>query len=247
VWTRSVTRKDAGTTALQSRLAELTTGFAGFVAAYDRAPPFRRAGQLEHHRATIDLRRRLGSIGAAIESREFVEVLRRTLYAWGIGKRRSRLHSVEQIHRALRERLRDLEALEGLALETMSGPEVPLIAARLHTLVTTLDIVDNEARIVAGTKTLHHILPDLVPPMDRAWTAAFFQWSTIDAQYRQEKTFSRTYLALAAVARATKPSQYVGPMWRTSGTKVLDNAVVGYCLERGLGVAGRRQLDERAR
>jgi hypothetical protein len=27
--------------------------------------------------------------------------------------------------------------------------------------------------VVGGTKTLHHLLPDLVPPMDRRWTGAF--------------------------------------------------------------------------
>jgi hypothetical protein len=35
---------------------------------------------------------------------------------------------------------------------------------------------------VPGTKALHHLLPDLVPPMDRAWTGAFFHWSTTAPQ-----------------------------------------------------------------
>jgi hypothetical protein len=186
------------------------------------------------HQATIGLRRRLGSVGAAVDDALFVEELHRTLYAWGIGKRGSRLGSLERIHRALQDRLHDLEALDHLMLETMSERDAGSVVPPLFELVASLDIVDNDARIVAGTKALHHLLPDLVPPMDRAWTGAFFGWSTIDAQYRQEGTFSRSFLAMSWLARTVQPSRLVGPGWRTSSTKVLDNALVGYCIERRL-------------
>ena len=34
---------------------------------------------------------------------------------------------------------------------------------------------------------------------------------------------------LAQVALAVKPTGYIGPGWRTSRSKILDNAVIGYC------------------
>jgi hypothetical protein len=46
------------------------------------------------------------------------------------------------------------------------------------------------ALIVPGTKALHHVLPDLVPPMDRAWTGAFFLWSAAAPQNAQAATFT---------------------------------------------------------
>lgn len=38
-------------------------------------------------------------------------------------------------------------------------------------VIENLGIVRNRSLIVSGTKALHHVLPGLVPPMDRAWTA----------------------------------------------------------------------------
>lgn len=93
-------------------------------------------------------------------------------------------------------------------------------------------LVANKAKLVAGTKTLHHLLPDLVVPMDRAWTGRFFQlhppeWQDQD---NQRRTFRRVYGHLADVARRTNPDQYVtGEGWHTSRTKILDNALIGFC------------------
>jgi len=68
--------------------------------------------------------------------------------------------------------------------EKLAGGDLSTLTA-IDSLVSGLAVVDNKARIVAGTKTLHHLLPDLVPPMDRAWTGAFFGWSPIDPQKNQ--------------------------------------------------------------
>jgi hypothetical protein len=108
------------------------------------------------------------------------------------------------------------------------GPE------SLWSLIEQLGVVTNVALIVAGSKTLHHLLPDLVPPMDRAWTGAFFLWSAAGPQSAQRVTFTRTFTGFAEIARATEPSRYIGQGWRTSRTKVLDNAIIGYCKIHGI-------------
>jgi hypothetical protein len=105
--------------------------------------------------------------------------------------------------------------------------EVASVAAALDDLIANLSIVENRARIVAGTKTLHHLLPDLVPPMDRALDGTFFGWSSSDPQNNQTKIFVGAFTGFAEVARATQPSRLVGDGWRSCSTKVLDNAVIG--------------------
>jgi hypothetical protein len=220
-----------------NRGAELARNFEDYVRKYDASAPFRRAGQLDFHQSTIRLRRQAGTVRHAVEDPRFIEALRRTLYAWGIGKRGTTLASVERLRHTLAEHRPRLEELEHLALENLTAGEVSAVTDRVFGLIGSLDIVSADAKIVAGTKTLHHLLPDLVPPMDRAWTGAFFKWSTIDVQYRQERTFGKAFVALADVARLTQPKQFVGIGWRTSSTKVLDNAVIGYCLAHRLGGA----------
>jgi hypothetical protein len=61
-----------------------------------------------------------------------------------------------------------------------------------------------------------------------------FLWSAAAPQYAQATTFMRTFTGFARMARAARPAQFVGGGWRTSRTKVLDNAVIGYCKIHGI-------------
>lgn len=219
------------------RLATLAAGFDSYVVAYDSAPPFVRVGQLELHRQAIGRRLELGSVESAVADPVFTDLLRQTLYAWGIGKRRSRLARLETFRRQLERHAPTMLELEHLKLEDLSD-EIADVTQALNWLIENLGVVDNEARIVAGTKTLHHLLPDLVPPMDRAWTGAFLNWSVVDTQYRQARTFAQAFEGLASVAKRAQPSRLVGAGWRTSPTKVVDNALIGFCRVHGIQKRG---------
>jgi hypothetical protein len=205
------------------------------VDAYDRDVPFARSGQYEFHRETIALRRALGSATAAIADGRFTLLLHATLQKWGIGRRASRLVPLDVFRAQLREYAAHIADLQEASLER--GPIDAGTIERIDHLVRTLTVVENKAKIVACTKTLHHLLPDLVPPMDRAWTGAFFGWSTVDPQNNQREILDETLHAFARIARETRPSQFVGKGWRTSLTKVLDNALIGYCMIKGIGGA----------
>ena len=115
----------------------------------------------------------------------------------------------------------------------LDAPDLPSDTAdRLWQVIESLGVVENKAKIGAGTKTLHHLLPDLVIPMDRAWTGKFFQLHPPEWQDsgNQRRTFRRVHGQLARVAQQVQPAQYVtGQGWRTSQTKILDNALIGFC------------------
>lgn len=211
-----------------ARLQSLIDGFGSFVGAYDTLVTL-APKQLDSHRTTIALRHRAGSVSAAVADPEFVVSLRRTLRAWRVGMRRSRLAGEPELADALRAALPAITALESLRIDADDLPDNTPEA--LWAIVASLGLVDNDAKIVAGTKALHHLLPDLVPPMDRAWTGGFFglkDWAWQGAQQRQ--TFLNSYRALIDVAKATDPQRYVtGEGWRTSRTKIIDNALIAYC------------------
>jgi hypothetical protein len=50
--------------------------------------------------------------------------------------------------------------------------------------------------------------------------------------------FARASTGLVQVARAVEPFGYVGEGWRTSRSKILDNAVIGYCKLNKIRPAG---------
>lgn len=213
-----------------TRISRLVDGFGRYVQAYDDHVSF-TSEQLAAHRATVELRKQTGSVRAAVGSEQFLASLRRTLLAWGIGRRASRLVPADALAAALHAALPRLEPLESL---TIDGSELPGdLAGTLAQLTGSLGVVTNKAKLVAGTKTLHHLLPDLVPPMDRAWTGLFFQFHLPEWQdpRTQRRIFELAYSHLAGAARQVRPQQYAtGAGWRTTRTKVIDNALIGYCM-----------------
>ncbi|MBI3973662.1 MAG: hypothetical protein HY332_20495 [Chloroflexi bacterium] len=216
---------------VQQRVQELCRHFEHYVQLYDERVPFNRSGQYEWHRRTIERRRRLGSVAAAVNDAEFTKDLWYTLAAWGMNVRRARLVPLAELRQGLQANLHRLVALERLHLEEQPPARVLALANDVWELIAALPVTQSQSKIVGATKALHHVLPDLVPPMDRSYTQVFFHWDAVQFQRRQHDVFVDMFSYLANVAGAVRPSRYVGTGWRTSATKLLDNAIVAYCLE----------------
>lgn len=201
--------------------------FPSFLEAYDRHCPFTRYGQLEYHVETIHRLRELGSTEAALKDVSFQTGLYRTLEAWGIGSRGSVLRPLPSFVAALGAKAEEIRDLEGLTID-QRDLDVSSVAKKLAHLIQDLDIVDNKIRVVPGSKALHHLLPELVVPIDREYTQRFFDWPNSRFQKFPEKCFIEAFHVFARIARAANLSQYVGrSSWYTSRAKVIDNAVVG--------------------
>lgn len=189
--------------------------------------PFTRYEQRDCHVKTIELRRKHASAAAAARDPVFVESLYCTLRAWGLGGRGSKLCPWAAFGPALRSVGGTLEPLEPLRIDA-DDLNVDNCVDTIWRAVESLGVVQNKAPLVAGSKTLHHLLPDLIPPMDRAYTQTFFGWHNPQFQYRQAECFRLAYTALVVVARRANAAQYVGTHpWHSSVSKVLDNGVVG--------------------
>ncbi len=144
--------RSVGEAELRKRVEDLTAGFDLYVEYFDQRVPFVRAGQYENHRATINSRLGLGSVAAAIGDEAFIILLYETLQAWGIGRRRSVLRPAGQLQAALRRHVDDLTRLERLRIEELGDEDIPVVCTTLNRLITDLDVVDNQARIVRGNE-----------------------------------------------------------------------------------------------
>ncbi len=218
---------------VEKRVVGLIEEFEACVEFYDEQAPFTRRGQYTMHRKTIDRRRTFSHVEAALSDEEFLDDLYETLHAWGIGRRASKLIPRKELGNRLLSLGPLISKFEKFKLEDESL-DLSEVAEMIWELVQQLKVVENVSLVVPSAKILHHLLPDLVPPMDRAWTGSFFLWSATAPQNEQKETFVQTFLSLGRIARATKPSQYVGQGWRTCPTKIVDNAVIGYCQLHGL-------------
>ncbi len=153
-----------------------------------------------------------------------------TLRVWRIGVRSSRLLSVPLFADALRKNADGIAALDGMSIDD-PFLHTASVVDQIARLITSLGVVENQAKLVSGTKTLHHLLPDLVPPMDRAWTGRFLGMHQAEWQSpaNQSRILTTAFSGMARVAREVSPQQFVGSGWRSSKTKILDNAIIGFC------------------
>jgi hypothetical protein len=188
-------------------ISRLIGDFGRFLELYDRHVPFSRYGQLEFHVNTIAKRRELGSARAAISDTPFLKSLHQTLEAWGIGSRASRLCHFEMFAAALRDRTSAIAALDGVTINDANVNEVSEDLWQVLCNLNIVDNVDNDAKLVSGTKALHHLLPDLVVPMDRAYTQKFFGWHNPEFQYSQSRCFREAFSAFAHIARSANPRE----------------------------------------
>ena len=225
---------------IEKRVQRLIANFEHYVNYYDGHVPFGRPDQLNSHLATIQRRLDLKTAAAAAADSGFRESLYRTLQSWGIGQRGSRLLSRAEFDRAIASAAPTVAKLDGVAIND-SSLDADAIAAQLWAVLAAMSIVDNKAPLVPCTKALHHLLPELVVPMDREYTRTFFGWHAPEFQGQgrpggQRSVFTKIFSELVRIARATSPESYVSAErpWRTSRTKVLDNALVGFCIAERL-------------
>jgi hypothetical protein len=145
-----------------------------------------------------------------------------------MASRGARLADLDRFQASIRRQAQDICRLEPF---TIAAPETTFsnLIPSISTIIQTLDINDNHTKVVVGSKALHHLLPDLIPPMDRAYTGRFFAWPRLYSQHRQAEILREGLTVFNQLARMCQPERLVGMRWRTSATKILDNAVVAYC------------------
>lgn len=209
--------------------------FPTYLDVFEKKRPFTQ-GQLRVHLLAIQRRRHLGTAAAALDDDGFLRHLYHSLLpAWGIGVRESRLVDEGAFFGALRASADEIASLDNVTIDE-DNTDFQVARGTLMRLLSSLPVVDNRARIVAVSKTLHHLLPDLVPPIDRTFTGSFFRWHRREFQDFQQRLFETGFDTLRRIALAVDPVQYVGEGWRTSRTKILDNAIIGFCIRERLPI-----------
>ena len=225
-------------TRIEQRIETLIKEFDHYLTWYDKHTPFNKPDQLKSHVITIRRRREIGSAQLAATDSVFCNNLYRTLKYWGIGQRASVLISNKEFAKVLASRVSEIAKLDGITIDD-PALDVPQTADQVWQVIKSLGIVQNISKLVPCTKALHHLLPDLVVPVDREYTQTFFGLHNPEFQGQygsQRPVFTNTFATFVRIARAAKVSSYVGTAqpWRTSRSKVIDNALVGFCVAEGL-------------
>lgn len=193
---------------------------------------------LYFHRRTIERLRGYRCASEAIQHDQFIESLYATLTSWGMhrmGPKGAKLTDYERFKAGFAEQHDQIRRLETLALAAVAGDGLENLTARVWEIISGLQISTTHTQIVAGSKALHHVLPDLVPPIDRQYTVQFFYGYA--RTNPDQKEFVRIFSNFHAIAvrcrdeiRSPVSNRTDAGEMNTSATKIIDNAIVGYAL-----------------
>jgi len=207
--------------------------FSDSVDYFETTMPF-TGPSLYFHRKTVRLLRAHASAESAVGDVAFLESLYATLASWGMhrmGPGGAKLVDFAEMAESLQEAGRRIGELQRLVIYGVSEHELSGVSHAIWRIVDSLHVSASETVTVAGTKALHHILPDLVPPFDRQHTLRLFLGRTNFGTVGENEVFREILHRLHQIAVACRPQidELVdATKWSTSVSKVVDNAIVGY-------------------
>ena len=107
-----------------------------------------------------------------------LEMIYATLASWGMhrmGETKTKMVNFSDFKKSILAKQKDLESLRNQRLENVSKESVKELIVKLNEICFDLKVSVSNSRIVRNTKTLAHILPNLIPPIDRQYTIRFFK------------------------------------------------------------------------
>ena len=144
------------------------------------------------HTRTIESLRKHRSAADALRDDSYLELLYATLTAWGLhrmGPGNAKLLELEDIRRNLLECADLVRELESYRISDFGTLTVDEVTHMVTNLVASVRVSRARTFLVSSTKALHHLLPSLVPPVDREYTLSFFFHSCNPDGIRDEEVF----------------------------------------------------------
>jgi hypothetical protein len=220
---------------MDQRVCDLIRNFDSCCDAFDHANLFTGPSAYFHFK-TLALRRQHSSAGEAVLDRLFLESVYATLTAWGMhrmGPGDTKLIDFDTMADSFRRLEKPIKELSAFTLTRVQADQVDDVSERVWRVIRELKIGQGLTKIVAGSKALHHVLPELVPPIDREYTLCFFFHHKTLSQ-GDEVAFREMYPRFHRIACECRGQieARIGRRMNTSFTKVIDNGIVGFVRTR---------------
>lgn len=184
----------------------------------------------------------------AFLSLRHIEMLYATLTAWGMhrmGDTETKLAEWDQFRASISAHATRLEQFRLCNFLRMSETEYSGAILRLRPYYMGLTLSISDATIVVNSKTLHHLFPEFVPPIDRQYTIRFFRqvperWLDAKGKFRQVSLpkgvakqfdlFHETCLDMKRLAERVDAALFEAEhsLHGVTAPKALDNAIVNY-------------------
>lgn len=188
-------------------------------------------------------RRQHQTVVSLLADTQFLEYVYAVLPAWGMhrmGPQAAKVREFAPIITALRDKADVIEQLWPLQITSLDERTARDAAYSAWEVIAHIKVSASETQIVAGSKFLHHLLPDLIPPIDRRYTFSFFTGQISVASDRA--AFADWYPKLAAIGTQCRAPIVAtimrGGFMATGHAKVVDNAIIGFMQSYRLNGSG---------
>ena len=225
---------------MKRRVDDLINNFGIYIESFNKKNLF-SGPSVYFHLKTLERGEKLSSVSEMVQDSMFLDYLYATLSSWGLhrmGDTSTKLVEYADFARSLQEKTQALLSLEKYSLFKLTEEELELVNGLLTEIIETISISASSTQLVSASKTIHHLLPELVPPIDRNYTVRFFYGKggskQVPLPYGGDgRIFKEIFPIFHYIALQNKKEimQTVGNGFHTSPTKVIDNAIVGYVLK----------------
>lgn len=215
----------------------LVASFSQCVDRFERSNAFPGPSLYFHERA-IERRQARADAASLLADTQFLETVYAVLPAWGMhrmGNQKAKVVAFDLMVASFRSMAEPIQALWQRNITAIADDEVAQVGDQVWRIIAGLQVSQSETRIVAGSKALHHVLPDLVPPIDRQYTFRFFTGQK-SVQHGEAAAFAEWFPYFCEIGRACGPEidqiKERGGLMATSSAKVIDNAIIGFMQTR---------------
>lgn len=211
----------------------LIATFSECVDGFEQSNAFPGPSLYFHERA-IERRRAHADAASLLTDTQFLETVYAVLPAWGMhrmGKQKAKVVDFDVMVESFQAMAEPIRALWGRSITSIADDEVADISDQIWHIIAGVQVSQSETRIVAGSKALHHVLPDLVPPIDRQYTFRFFTGQK-SVQHGETAAFAEWFPYFCEIGRCCRSeidriTERAGFM-ATGSAKVIDNAIIGF-------------------
>lgn len=125
-------------------------------------------------------------------SDKHLEYIYATLASWGMhrmGDTKAKLHEWSKFRDSILKYEPIFSKLRPTKLDQIDLNQYNVILRNIESAFMGMEVSISNQKIVANSKTLYHILPDLIPPIDRQYTIRFFtktqgKWLESNGRFR---------------------------------------------------------------
>ena len=191
------------------------------------------------HRKVINSIRDSGDYEKLLDNELFAEYIYATLASWGMhrmGPAGSKMRDFRDLRNSILSNKSSLLELKKFNITMLNDQNKRIIFPLLRRLFENIEVMQSESKLVGNSKIIHHLLPDLVPPIDREYTIRFF-YGDLKSKYtplffREEESglfleITDYFHTICDRLQLTENDYDKTKSFNTSIPKVIDNAIIG--------------------